>query len=133
MWMGGTVPLGYDVKDRKLLVNKAEARTVVDIYRRYLRSNRFARSGKSSTLPASGVSAAYGPTARNTGTSGSHKGRFIFCFRTDLLWGSNSQRQCLSGRAFGNRRQTVWDAVQAVLAENRVVRASGSTPGSQAC
>jgi hypothetical protein len=35
--MGGTVPLGYDVKDRKLVVNKAEARTVVDIYRRYLR------------------------------------------------------------------------------------------------
>ena len=25
MWMGGTVPLGYDVKDRKLVVNKAEA------------------------------------------------------------------------------------------------------------
>src|SRR6476661_8162285 len=37
MWMGGTVPLGYDVRDRKLVVNKAEARTVVDIYRRYLR------------------------------------------------------------------------------------------------
>jgi hypothetical protein len=30
------VPLGYDVKDRKLIVNKAEARTVADIYRRYL-------------------------------------------------------------------------------------------------
>ncbi len=37
IWMGGTVPLGYDVKDRKLIVNKAEARTVIDIYRRYLR------------------------------------------------------------------------------------------------
>src|SRR5215510_8069900 len=37
MWMGGTVPLGYDVKDRKLVVNKSEASTVVDIFRRYLR------------------------------------------------------------------------------------------------
>ena len=35
--MGGTVPLGYDAMDRKLVVNKAEARTVVDIYGRYLR------------------------------------------------------------------------------------------------
>src|SRR5881398_2972095 len=35
MWMGGMLPLGYDVKDRKLVVNKDEARTVVDIYRRY--------------------------------------------------------------------------------------------------
>src|SRR5262249_18777036 len=36
MWMGGNPPLGYDVKDRKLVVNKVEARTVVDIFRRYL-------------------------------------------------------------------------------------------------
>src|SRR6188474_2969460 len=36
MWMGGMPPLGYDVKDRKLVVNKGEARVVVDIYRRYL-------------------------------------------------------------------------------------------------
>ena len=28
MWMGGFVPLGYDVKDRKLVVNEAEAATV---------------------------------------------------------------------------------------------------------
>ena len=25
MWMGGNVPLGYDVRDRKLLINEAEA------------------------------------------------------------------------------------------------------------
>ena len=36
MWMGRMPPLGYDVKDRKLVVNTDEARTVVDIYRRYL-------------------------------------------------------------------------------------------------
>src|ERR1700758_1598387 len=35
MWMGGTVPLGYDVKDRKLVVNEAEAVTVTLIFRRY--------------------------------------------------------------------------------------------------
>ena len=28
MWMGGYPPLGYDVKDRKLVVNEAEAETV---------------------------------------------------------------------------------------------------------
>jgi site-specific DNA recombinase len=35
MWMGGNVPLGYDVQDRKLVVNAAEAKTVDIIYRRY--------------------------------------------------------------------------------------------------
>jgi site-specific DNA recombinase len=36
MWMGGTIPLGYDVKDRKLVVNEAEAETVRLIFQRYL-------------------------------------------------------------------------------------------------
>ena len=36
IWMGGTVPLGYDVRDRKLLVNLAEAEMVRHIFRRYL-------------------------------------------------------------------------------------------------
>jgi site-specific DNA recombinase len=36
MWMGGMPPLGYDVKNRKLVVNDGEARIVVEIYRRYL-------------------------------------------------------------------------------------------------
>jgi hypothetical protein len=35
MWMGGNVPLGYDVKDRKLVVNETEAATVRQIFRRY--------------------------------------------------------------------------------------------------
>jgi site-specific DNA recombinase len=37
MWMGGFVPLGYDVKNRKLLVNEAEAATVRMIYQRFVR------------------------------------------------------------------------------------------------
>ena len=28
MWMGGWAPLGYDVKDRKLVINKTEAAVV---------------------------------------------------------------------------------------------------------
>lgn len=36
MWMGGNVPLGYDVKDRKLIINETEAETVRLIFSRYL-------------------------------------------------------------------------------------------------
>src|SRR3954467_15010105 len=35
MWMGGPLPLGYDVRDRKLVVNEAEAETVWHIFRSY--------------------------------------------------------------------------------------------------
>jgi site-specific DNA recombinase len=36
MWMGGTIPLGYDVKERKLVVNADEAARVRLIFQRYL-------------------------------------------------------------------------------------------------
>jgi DNA invertase Pin-like site-specific DNA recombinase len=32
MWMGGSVPLGYDVRDRKLVVNEAEAARAVRVF-----------------------------------------------------------------------------------------------------
>jgi site-specific DNA recombinase len=35
MWMGGLVPLGYDVHERRLVANQSEAETVREIFRRY--------------------------------------------------------------------------------------------------
>lgn len=37
MWMGGNVPLGYDLGDRKLVVNEIEADLVRQIFTRYLK------------------------------------------------------------------------------------------------
>lgn len=34
MWMGGVVPIGYDAKDRKLVINHVEAETVHFIFKR---------------------------------------------------------------------------------------------------
>jgi site-specific DNA recombinase len=42
-WTGGTVPLGYDAKDKKLVVNKQEAETVRYIFRQYLELRSFAK------------------------------------------------------------------------------------------
>src|SRR5215469_7849878 len=36
MWMGGVPPLGYDVRERRLVINHSEANTIRDIYERYL-------------------------------------------------------------------------------------------------
>lgn len=35
IWMGGWTPLGYDVRDRKLIVNTAEAKIVRSIFQRF--------------------------------------------------------------------------------------------------
>ncbi len=36
LWMGGNVPLGYEVKNRALVINQAQANKVRLIYKRYL-------------------------------------------------------------------------------------------------
>jgi site-specific DNA recombinase len=42
-WTGGTVPLGYDTKDKKLVINKSEAETVRTIFRLYLELGSFSK------------------------------------------------------------------------------------------
>jgi hypothetical protein len=37
LWVGGMAPLGYDTRERKITVNKAEAETVRTIFRSYLK------------------------------------------------------------------------------------------------
>jgi site-specific DNA recombinase len=37
MWMGGWAPLGYDIRDRKLVINTAEAASVRAIFQRFVR------------------------------------------------------------------------------------------------
>jgi site-specific DNA recombinase len=38
IWMGGCTCMGYDIEDRRLVVNQAEAATVRQIYQRYLKT-----------------------------------------------------------------------------------------------
>jgi site-specific DNA recombinase len=38
MWMGGWAPLGYEVKDRKLVVNEVDAELVRSIFQRFLKT-----------------------------------------------------------------------------------------------
>jgi site-specific DNA recombinase len=42
-WTGGTVPLGYEARDKKLVVNKVEAEIVRTIFRRYLELQSFSK------------------------------------------------------------------------------------------
>ena len=36
LWMGGNPPLGYDIKDKKLVINEAEAQQVRHLFEKYL-------------------------------------------------------------------------------------------------
>ncbi|MEH2567719.1 recombinase family protein [Bradyrhizobium sp. AZCC 2289] len=42
-WTGGTVPLGYEARDKKLVINKTEAETVRTVFRLYLDLKSFSK------------------------------------------------------------------------------------------
>ena len=127
MWMGGTVPLGYDVKDRKLVINKAEARTVVDIYRRYLRLKSVRALGIE--LAAAGIRSKrrVRPDGTEHGNQRFSQGALYLLLQNRTYRGEATHK----GNAYPGEHSAIvdkplWDAVQAVLAENRVARATGA-------
>jgi site-specific DNA recombinase len=127
MWMGGTVPLGYDVKDRKLVVNKAEARTVVDIYKRYLRLKSV--RALQAELDAAGIRSKrrVRPDGTESGNQRFSQGALYLLLQNRTYRGEATHK----GNAYPGEHAAIvdkqlWDAVQAVLAENRVIRATGA-------
>ena len=104
MWMGGTVPLGYDVKDRKLVVNEDEARTVADIYRRYLKLKSVRALGEE--LAAAGIRSKrrLRPDGTEYGNQRFSQGALYLLLQNRTYRGrGNPQGQCLSRRTFGDR------------------------------
>jgi len=127
MWMGGTVPLGYDVQDRKLLVNKAEARTVVDIYQRYLRLKSVRALRAELDAAAIRSKRRVRPDGTEYGNQRFSQGALYLMLQNRTYRGEATHK----GSAYPGEHAAIvdkplWDAVQAVLAENRVARASGA-------
>ena len=127
MWMGGLPPLGYDVKDRKLVVNEAEAGPSGTSSRATWSSSRFGHSRRRLRRQGSGASGACDPTGACMAVRSSAAAPSTRCFRT----GSTVARSTHKGSAYPGQHpaivdQALWDQVQATLAENRVERASGA-------
>jgi len=119
LWMGGPVPLGYDVKDRKLVPNAAEADQVIHIYRTYLEvgsvrelADRLADQGLRTKVQVR--------------ASGPHRGGCVFrrgglfhLLQNRIYRGYIVHR----GEAYPGDHEAIvpealWDAVQAKLAAN---------------
>src|SRR5450631_3129213 len=127
MWMGGMPPLGYDVKNRKLVVNDAEARIVIDIYRRYLAlksvhalRDELADAGVKSKRRMRPDGAEYG------GQTFSRGALYLILqnrhYRGEILHKGNAY----PGEHSAIVDKPLWDEVQAVLAANRVERTTGA-------
>jgi DNA invertase Pin-like site-specific DNA recombinase len=127
MWMGGMPPLGYDVKDRKLVVNDKEARTVVDIYRRYLALKSV--HALKDDLAEAGIKSKrrVRPDGTEYGGQKFSRGALYMMLQNRIYRGEITHKaNSFSGEHQAIIEQPLWDEVQAVLAKNRVERATGA-------
>jgi DNA invertase Pin-like site-specific DNA recombinase len=127
MWMGGLPSLGYDVENRKLVVNEEEARTVLHIFQRYvqLRSVRALQA----ELDAAGIRSKRRTLADGTPYGGQKlsRGALYLMLQNRIYRGEITHK----GNAYPGEHPAIvdqarWDEVQAVLTENRVDRAAGT-------
>jgi site-specific DNA recombinase len=126
MWMGGLPSLGYDVKDRKLIVNKTEAETVRHIFRRYieLKSVRELKED----LDGDGIVSKI-RTASDGGRYGGQplaRGAIYLMLQNRIYRGEIVHKdKSYPGEHEAIVDETLWNNVQAILSENRVDRANG--------
>ena len=117
MWMGGFVPMGYDAKDRKLVINEAEAATVRTIFERFLSIGSATTLAKQ--LAAEGV--------RNKRGGPIDKG-FLYKLLNNRVYLGEAVHK---GTAYPGEHEAIisrdlWDKVHAILKESPRKRAANT-------
>jgi site-specific DNA recombinase len=128
IWMGGQPSLGYDVKDRKLIVNNTEAETVRHIFGRYteLKSVRELKED----LDAAGIVSKVRTASDGSRYGGQPiaRGALYLMLQNRIYRGEIVHKgKSYPGEHEGIVDEALWNTVQAILSANRVDRASGTT------
>lgn len=117
IWMGGYVPLGYDVQDRKLVINETEAASVRRIFDRFVELGSATMLAKE--LRREGFRSKQGTLI--------DKGYLYRVLRNRVYRGEAVHK----GKAYPGEHEAivtdkVWDQVDAILQGNRHARSSNS-------
>jgi site-specific DNA recombinase len=134
MWIGGMPPLGYDVKDRKLVVNDHEAHTVVDIYRRYL-ALKSVRALKDE-LVAAGIRSKrrVRPDGTEYGGQKLTRGALYLMLQNRIYRGAITHKgNSYPGEHPAIIEQQLWDEVQTVLAKTGLSAQPAYTRSTRVC
>ena len=123
IWMGGPVPLGYDVRDRKLLVNEAEAATVHLVFQRYLELGSVIATTESLNRAGVLTKISLASGGRRPGGGSWSRGAVGHLLLNPVYIGQVRHKGlCFPGEQAGIISPEVWAAVQAQFSTNRVTR-----------
>jgi len=127
MWMGGPVPLGYDLNERKLVINETEAAIVRRIFTRYCELRSI--GDLATELARDGVTTKVRPykDGRTVGGIPFTKGPIAYLLQNRTYTGEVVHK----GKVYPGEHEALidlalWEQALAILAENRVERRLGS-------
>jgi DNA invertase Pin-like site-specific DNA recombinase len=132
LWMGGFPPLGYDIEDRKLVINDREAEVVRQIFRRYGELGSVRRLQEE--LEAAGIVSKerHSESGRCWGGKPLARGALYRMLKNPIYRGRIAHKdKSYPGEHEAIVPKAFWDRVQQRLSDNRVERADGrqaSTP-----
>src|SRR6266849_4931940 len=127
MWMGGLPPLGYDVKERKLVVNESEAERVRHIYRRYAELGSVL--ALKTELDRDGVrsKSRLDRFGRRFGDKPLARGALYLMLQNRLYRGEVVHKEAAyPGEHPAIIDPVLWETVQTKLSENRIARVTGA-------
>jgi site-specific DNA recombinase len=119
MWMGGVVPIGYDLRDRQLIINTSEAERVKKIYELYLRLGCVSKL--QTQLEATGIRSKrrLSKTGRTSGGSVYSRGALYEMLQNRIYLGEITHKgESYPGLQPAIIDQKMWDQVQAQFQDN---------------
>src|SRR5216684_2474716 len=127
MWMGGTLPMGYDLRERKLVVNHDEARTIRHIFERYLELGSVQLLGKD--LGGRGIVSAVKASRNGNCRGGKPFSRgALYCLLSNPIYLGEirHKQERHAGQHEGIVSRELWERVQERLRERATRRGEGS-------
>jgi DNA invertase Pin-like site-specific DNA recombinase len=127
MWMGGPVPLGYDINDRHLIINEREAEQVREIFRLYLEFGCVKKL--KAYLDQCGVKSKIrvSNSGNSSGGASFSRGALYLILRNRTYLGETPHKgQSYPGEHAPIVDREVWERVRILMAENVRVRRHGT-------
>ena len=123
MWMGGLPPLGYDVRDKQLIVNEAEAETVRRLFKWYLEAGSVRELKQRTDELGIVTKVRHSSSGCTTGGAAFSRGHLYRLLANPIYIGRIAHR----GSNYPGRHQAIvdealWEAVQQRLAANAACR-----------
>lgn len=132
MWMGGMVPLGYDVRNRKLVINEAEAKSIRAIFRQYLQLGSVRELRQSLERQQIRAKARTDDKGNKTGGGDFSRGALYQLLKNHLYIGQVHHRgEYYQGQHEAIIDQSTWDGVADTLEANRRNRRARMTSSSR--